>query len=256
VSNNRLLGVAAIGPDDAWAVGSYDQQTSSHPLILRWNGTSWQSIAAPEPQGATNLRLNAVATISAADAWAVGAYLDASFNRRTLTMRWDGTAWKIVPSPNPNDFLNALNAVSAIAPDDVWAAGYTSDGTGYKTLTLHWDGASWQRVASPNAGAQFANNELLAVAAAGTGDVWAFGYSGASADDGQTLALHWDGASWKTVARPDEATGAIAAAARLPGGEVWAAGTDNTGGAAHTLVERYYAAHSTQVVYLPMVRRS
>jgi len=245
--------VAALGPGSAWAIGSYDQDTSSHPLILRWNGVAWQSVTAPEPPGATNLQLNGIAAVSAGDAWAVGTYLDASFNRRTLILRWNGAVWSIVASPNPNDFLNALNAVAASAADDVWAVGYTSDGTGYKTLALHWNGASWQTVDTPSPGDP--NNELLAVVAAGPDDVWAFGYGGISADNGQTLALHWDGSAWSAVARPDAANGALSAAARLPGGDIWAAGADNTGGTARTLVERYGVARPTYAVYLPLTMR-
>jgi hypothetical protein len=254
ISNNRLLGVAALASNSAWAVGSYDQQTSSHALILRWNGTSWQSVAVPEPAGATNLQLNAVAASSPSDAWAVGSYIDANFNRRTLTLRWNGSAWGIVPSPNPNSCLNALTAVTATA-GEVWAAGYTSDGTGYRTLTLRWNGTNWQVVASPNAGAQFDNNELLAIASGGANNVWAFGYSGISADDGRPLTLHWNGVAWDVVAQPSSAGGVLRAAS-VWDGEVWAAGTASGGSASRTLVERFHGPRATETVFLPLTQRS
>ncbi|HEX5690149.1 MAG TPA: hypothetical protein VFX76_09110, partial [Roseiflexaceae bacterium] len=251
-SNNRLMSVAALAPNNAWAVGSYDQQTSSQPLILRWNGTNWQNVAAPKPTGATNFQLNGVSAASATDAWAVGSYLDANFNRRTLTLHWDGTAWSVVPSPNPNSFLNALSSVTHAA-GDVWAVGYTSDGSGYHTLTMRWSGANWQVVASPNAGMPFENNELLAIRAAGPGDIWAFGYTGISADDGHPLALHWDGAEWQVIAQPTSASGMLAAAATV-NGKVWAAGA-SSGSASHTLVERFLAPRGTETVYLPLMQR-
>ncbi len=79
----------------------------------------------------------------------MGNYTDASFNRRTLIMRWNGTTWAIVASPNPNTFLNALNAVTVLASGQAWAVGYTSDGSGYKTLTMRWNGTAWQVVQQP-----------------------------------------------------------------------------------------------------------
>jgi hypothetical protein len=253
-SNNRLLGVTALAPNSAWAVGSYDQQTSSRPLILRWNGASWQSVAAPEPAGATNLQLNAVAARSATDAWAVGSYIDTSFNRRTLTLHWNGSAWSIVPSPNPNSFLNALNAVTASLDGEIWAVGYTSSGTGYRSLAMRWNGTSWQVAASPHAGAEFDNNELLAVATAGPGDVWAVGYSGANADDGQPLALHWNGIAWQIVAQPATTIGALKAAAGQPG-EIWAAGANTGASAARTLVARFHGPREAATIYLPLIGR-
>src|SRR5262245_22358653 len=240
-SNNRLTSIAAISASNAWAVGSYDDGSGgSLPLILRWNGASWQSVAAPSPSGASEVTLRSIAAVSASDIWAVGSYTDLSGNtlRKTLTLHWNGSQWKILASPNPKSFLNALNSVTAVASNDVWAVGYTSDGGGYKTLALHWNGASWQAASAPSPGSP--NNELLAVAAVASDDIWAVGYAGVSADDGQTLTLHWDGAAWTIVARPDSGSGTLNALGITPNGEAWAAGTDTTDSSvARTLAERY-----------------
>lgn len=51
---------------------------------------------------ASNLRnsLNAVAVLSASDAWAVGSYATAgNAFTATLVEHWDGTGWRVVPSP-------------------------------------------------------------------------------------------------------------------------------------------------------------
>ena len=56
--------------------------------------------------------------LAANDAWAVG-----HVNDQTLTIHWNGTAWSIIPSPNPGISFNNLAAVAAIAPNDVWAVG-------------------------------------------------------------------------------------------------------------------------------------
>jgi hypothetical protein len=259
-TNNHLKGVVALTPSNAWAVGDYDGDNFQGPLILHWNGTSWQSLVVPEPQDGTNIELNAIAAASANDIWAVGRY-STNVGQSTLTMHWNGTAWSIVASPNPNTFLNQLNAVTVLASGQAWAVGHTSDGTGYKTLTMRWNGTSWQVVSSPSPGAPtFENNELSGVAAISANNIWAVGYVGNSDEEKRTLALHWDGTSWKSVARPDTGSTTLNAADAL-GSTAWAAGTTTLApGDTQTLVERFWVTQQQQQqqerkVYLAMIRR-
>jgi hypothetical protein len=253
-THNRLYGVAALSASSAWAVGSYDDATSiSLPLILRWNGTSWQKFLVPTLAGATEITLRGVTAIANNNAWAVGTYRDSNGDGKTLTLHWNGTNWQQVTSPNPNSFRNGLNAVTAVSASDIWAVGYTSDGTGYKSLALRWNGTSWQAVSSPSPGSP--NNELLAVAAVASNDVWAVGYSGISDDDGETLVLHWNGASWQAIARPDSGTTTLNAADAL-GGLIWAAGTETiSSSVTNTLIERYWVTRPERKVLLPLIRR-
>src|SRR6266700_2057709 len=77
---------------------------------------------------------NGVAVLSARSAWAVG-----SAGSKTLILRWNGTVWRRVPSPNPSpDHAQCLAVVSAASASDAWAVGYT-DGGG-KTLIVRWNG--------------------------------------------------------------------------------------------------------------------
>src|SRR6266567_5066922 len=69
---------------------------------------------------------NGVAVLSARSAWAVG-----SAGSKTLIVRWKGTAWKRVPSPNPAP-ENFLSGVAATSAGSAWAVGYS----GGKTLIL------------------------------------------------------------------------------------------------------------------------
>ena len=48
VSDGRLLGVAAISPSNAWAVGTWD----THCLVVRWDGAAWKRVLIPGPAGA------------------------------------------------------------------------------------------------------------------------------------------------------------------------------------------------------------
>ena len=63
---------------------------------------------------------------------------------------------------------------------------------------------------------------LRAVSAIAQNDTWAVGYSG-----GYTLTMHWDGATWSTVASPNAGSGSnnLYAVLGLSSNDVWAAGT-------------------------------
>jgi hypothetical protein len=52
VNNSFFAGVSASGPDEAWAVGTYeDENTNDHPLVEHWNGSTWTRVTAPLPPG-------------------------------------------------------------------------------------------------------------------------------------------------------------------------------------------------------------
>src|SRR4051812_44847605 len=60
---------------------------------------------------------------------------------------------------------------------------------------------SWSIVPTDDT-AGFFNNQLLAVSAASSSDVWAVGY-----DDSGTFAQHWDGHNWTHVPTPNAGEG-------------------------------------------------
>ena len=115
---------------------------------------------------------------------------------QALAIHWNGTAWSVVRTPNVGTGTNALNAVAALASNDVWAVGY--DESLLQTLTLHWDGSSWRVVTSPSVGTD--GSVLTDVTAIAPNDVWAVGYSGSYFSAFLTLTMHWDGSAWNIVA--------------------------------------------------------
>lgn len=79
---------------DAWAAGSFTNTTTHavETLALHWDGTSWSTLASPNPGGTsatTYNALNGVIAKSATNAWAVGGYTKGT----TLVLRWNGTSW-------------------------------------------------------------------------------------------------------------------------------------------------------------------
>src|SRR5205823_12799094 len=133
-------------------------------------GPSWGMLTGPSPGSADNA-LNGVAAVSANDIWAVGYYSNTAGIAQTLIEHWDGAAWSVVPSPNPGNGSNYLQAVSAAASNNAWAVGYYVNGAAYRTLILRWNGASWTQAASQSPGS--VENYLYGVAAVSASDAWA-----------------------------------------------------------------------------------
>ena len=183
-SQNVLTGVAAVGPNDIWAVG-YSLTSNYRTLIEHWNGSSWSIVSSPNV-GVYGNGLTAVVAVSANNVWAVGS---ANNTTTTLALRWNGSTWKVVTSPSVANWTNNLTGIAAAASDDIWAVGtisstyYTGDGDPHtSTLTLieHWDGSGWSIVPGPNPGGPdpydgTTLNQLSGVAVASSSDVWAVG---------------------------------------------------------------------------------
>jgi hypothetical protein len=231
-----LNAVAALAPNDVWAVGRAQfEDFSRHTLIERWNGSTWQLVNGPTDPSTV---LYGIAALTPTNVWAVGTNgLD------TLVIRWNGSAWTVVPSKNVN-VHNTLRGVSAVSANDIWAVGSAIkdpfDGFSVsKTLIEHWNGSTWKVVRSPNVGA--GGNTLVAVSARGPSDVWAVGYYDDVTGDipiRRTLVLRWNGLRWKHVTSPNAGTGdnELSAVVAPPGtDEVWASG----GSADGTLIERF-----------------
>ena len=206
---NYLEGVSAESATDAWAVGYYFNPTTGagETIVLRWNGTSWSKVASPNPGGTTSSSddsyLLGVSANSATDAWAVGYYFNPTTGAgETIVLRWNGTSWSKVASPNPGGTTNSsdyssLTGVSAGSATDAWAVGdYFNPTTGAgETLVLRWNGTKWSKVASPNPGGTTSSSDyniLNGVSADSATDAWAVGGYGNS----ETLVLRWNGTNW------------------------------------------------------------
>ena len=230
-SSTMLSAVAVAGPGDVWAVGNdtgYDptQHYAGSALIVHWNGTTWQRVAAPSGRsGAYRFAgLLGLAVISPRDIWAVGTvYNDADRTYRPLVERWDGTSWVLVPAPPPAAG-SALGTVAASGPDDVWTiAGSQS----LSNTPFHWDGHTWQGRPVPiPPGTSLAPVGLVVRA---PNDAWIAG----TLTDGEGprtiggLLAHWDGQAWQVqridanLMPPDTSLTTIAAAGPR---DIWLAG--------------------------------
>jgi hypothetical protein len=210
IQGNTLNAVAALSPSDAWAVGYQNDNNlnDSRTLTMHWDGTGWSLVSSPNPgshcQGNSGNVLNAVAAVAPNDVWAVGFFFNCNALLKPMVLHWDGTRWSPVRTPalNTNDNA-ALNGIAALAADDIYAVGYQPASNGaVLTLIEHWDGNAWRLLPSPNPSST--GNLLSAITANSPTDIWAVGNSTDQATlSVQTLALHFDGATWKVVPTPN-----------------------------------------------------
>jgi hypothetical protein len=214
---NSLTAVHAINSNDIWAVGAYAGSNDYQTLTLHWNGTQWSVVPSPNINAEQN-DLRGVSGVSSNDVWAVGLYRDAITDLyEPLALHWNGIAWAIVPSPQPQPNGGAFSAVTAIDSTDVWGIGYFTPSTGIQQpLFANWNGAEWLVVSTP----PFSKDVSLWDAAAITSnDVWAVGRAGTS------LTMHWNGSTWTVVPNPQVGDAdAFHAVSALSSGDVWAAG--------------------------------
>ncbi|HMA35090.1 MAG TPA: hypothetical protein VKY74_11515, partial [Chloroflexia bacterium] len=229
--HTRLVAVAGVADDDAWAVGHAGLPLQT--LTEHWNGSAWISVPSPNG-GASQNELLGVAALAPQDAWAVGYGLTNGGPFLPFLIHWTGSQW--APAPLPGTGI--LNGIAAVASADIWAVGHYANGTADQTLAAHWDGQAWTRVLPPNPGS--GNNALYAVSARATDDVWAVGgYFDPAQNMYHSLIEHWNGSAWSVVATPDppatsyiQLTGVLARAAD----DAWAVGR---GAGARTLIEHW-----------------
>jgi hypothetical protein len=219
---NFLLGVTAISPSSAWAVGTYFKGTYFHTLILHWNGTSWRQVTGNASRSGALFGVDA----APGHLWAAGVYNFTARHPPLIDERKD-SRW--VRTTLPGNGL--LAGVSGSSPSSAWAVG--TGGLG--SVVFHWAGSSWQEVPSPQPG-DF--NSLDSVAAISAANAWAAGdWYGSNAD--HTFLIHWDGSAWSQVPSPDPGGFAsLRAVAASSPTSAWAVGDYMSTGHLHALILR------------------
>ena len=178
-NNVSFARTAAIADNDIWAVGTTNLDTSSDtPLAVHFDGKNWSAVPTPTLKGRADF--DGVAAVASNDVWAVGAKdISSTGSAQPLIEHWDGTSWSVVDSPKLKQG-GALEAVTAISTNNVWAVGLLDDLSA--ALVEHWDGTSWSVVSSP---AFSGILEVTAISADASNDIWAVTSS--------PIVLHFDG---------------------------------------------------------------
>jgi hypothetical protein len=87
---------------------------------------------------------------------AVGTFGSGAFGTggvpQTLALFWNGSAWKLVVTPNRGTSVNVLSRVSCTSAGQCQAVGWSQDTASgpRKTLIEAWKGTKWTLRASPS----------------------------------------------------------------------------------------------------------
>ena len=212
---------AAGGPDDV-VTPRPSTSPSASPTPPSCAPT-WDVVRSGNPGEAATTLLG-VTAVTSAEAWAVGGIGEPEIPTAVAIQRWNGERWLPVPAPSVGTTLNELRAVDASEPNDVWAVGRTSSGSGEQPLVLHYDGTEWSDVELPSE----IDGVLNGVAAISPADVWAVGSVGdPAASLERALVLHWDGTAWADVEMGRATGGGKSALVDVEGvssTDVWAVG--------------------------------
>ena len=203
-------GLAVISARDIWMVGAKGPMKSApkyRTLAEHWNGSKWTIVPTPNGfKGRTgNSGLSAVGGSSSSNVWAVGNYQSGpnGDDRSPLVEHWDGTQWRLQPSPDPVPPQNGgfLDAIAALSGTSAFAVG-SAFGSGPIPIIEGWDGVHWTAIQSrlqPGA----TDPTLSGVAAVQPGYAWAVGYAHNHNYRPITLIEKWNGTSWQQVPSPN-----------------------------------------------------
>jgi hypothetical protein len=254
LTNNALVQVSAGSATRAWAVGYDGAIGNLRTLIERWNGTKWAVVASPSPSKLDNV-LFGVATVSGTSAWATG-YDSVTVTGRTyhraLIEHWDGSTWRVAPSPRAGTSDSDLWGVTALSATNAWAVGNENIGVfQFRPLVEHWTGSAWQLVHVPSPPLTGVGASLLGVAATSPRNIWAVG-DYAVGNRFQPLIEHFNGTRWALIPAPAAGSAGLNRVSFLAPSNGWAVGS--SGGGSHTqgLIE-HWNGHRWTIARTPAI---
>ncbi|GAA4631926.1 hypothetical protein GCM10023196_063240 [Actinoallomurus vinaceus] len=128
----------ALGPRDAWFIGTTGLETGEKPIAEHYDGDTWTTFDLPGNP-------TAISAVAADDVWAVG-----QANGDAAAMHWDGRQWETaaLPKPSVGPGVRVVSSdVLATGPDDVWASAVLAkNGLEPGVVLWHRSGGSWQQV--------------------------------------------------------------------------------------------------------------
>ena len=198
--NGVLNAVSCPATSVCTAVGLHVRESGiGVTLAERRSGGVWAVQSTPNPPGAAASALNGVSCPASSACTGVGQFAVRSGAQQTLAERWNGSNWRIQPTPNPaGSSSSTLFAVACPAADTCTAVGTAKP----KLLVERFGGARWRIQPAPVPhGAQ--SSELLGVTCTAATSCIAVGdYVNSSGAD-VTLAERWNGGNWAIQPTPN-----------------------------------------------------
>jgi hypothetical protein len=115
-----LTDVHAVSATEVWATGT--EYGVNRPVLLRWDGRTWQRSAVPLERGS----LDAVTAAPGGGIWTAGQ--DLNRRDRPVLLRWESRGWTKVYGPVPSGTTYVSIGALAHADGTVWLAGSTGRG--------------------------------------------------------------------------------------------------------------------------------
>ncbi len=195
--------------DDIWFAGGGYLGPSDvrEPCLWHWDGASWTVRDADVNDGQTVYGVRRLWGASSTDVWALVVDTE---NGDPDVFHFDGTSWTrrgdllSVVDPSRRDASSILYLFDAcsLSASDVWvAAGITREDPAAPSqgLLFHWDGTAW--TATGYKDCAFCSFSSIACDPSGP---WVQLWDELLVE---TFVEQWDGASWRRVDIPNEATG-------------------------------------------------
>jgi hypothetical protein len=209
---------------------------------------TWEVTPFPLPLDSDHMVLNDVHASSVDDVWAVGTrsqvWASSSAKDVGIVARWNGTQWSVVPSPNPEPYLNAggvhLEGIHGLAANDLWAVGAQRkvNGGGFlgpQMFAMRWNGSSWSTVPTPVTAD--GNSYAYDVEVVAPNDVWIVGLWWTPNQFGsgnfRAMAMHWNGSQFTVHPTPAPFVGTpgfeLEAIDAISSDDIWAVGGGSDG---------------------------
>lgn len=125
VGKGELTGLAALAPDDIWAVGGATSGGVERPYAAHWDGTKWTDATTPD---IADGRLRAVGRSGDGTLWAVGGKGAVS-----VALRWDSRRHCWEKTADPRVVVRGFSTVPHSA--DLWTVGIAKRGDLVPTVT-------------------------------------------------------------------------------------------------------------------------
>ncbi len=230
----RMLDVAAVDADRAWAIGTAKSFGGERPLVFERRGERWRRLAPPLVAGA---RLAAVGAVSEKEIWFVGSAPYApgpvAETRQPLALRYfpGDERWETLPAPLFPAGDSELAGLAARAPADIWLVGWATSpvavGSERVALLLRWTGSRFEEL--PIAGEPLPTGERLSAIAADGEEIWAVGGGAADLLAQAPLVVRWTGTEAERITVPGLDRAEQVAAVAVRGREVWIGGRSVAG---------------------------
>jgi hypothetical protein len=186
----RLWGLSCLSPTWCMAVGDYDVGSAQPLLSEIWNGSKWTMHLPPNPSGVEGSALLGVSCLSTTFCNAVGDSVTPKFAFDALGEIWNGTSWKIDPTPSAGKKkLSTLFDVSCLSTTFCLTVG---------GLAAEWNGSSWTRLTFPHPAGSLLTNAVSISCLSTTHCAIAGDYGTKTST--LTLIMNWNGKSLKLQA--------------------------------------------------------